>query len=807
MVNSFNTCCAFVSGCSRWIVAYVVFIILPQAVNADTENTNASATGDEQGSSLQQMELQDLLQQHSQVYRQSVTASSVSESLRDAPAALVVIDRGDIRRRGYDSLDDILQDLPGFDTITTNGTEHVVTYQRGYRTPWTQRTLFLINGKVDNNMWMHGATFSRQYPMQQIERVEVLYGPSGAVYGPNAFLGVVNIITRNVDDLLDGENTVELSVSGGSFNTRALELSLLGKREEFGYSFGARIFKSDEADLSDYSDWGYSRSELLQDSAYWGAGIGEGEDPAVPGFVSPAGDLNVDGKVSARERINGEVLGQYADPSKNTGLLGELYWKNWTLGVISWETDESYGPYYSFVDAQPSANWFHKSNQLYLNNHYVIKDGISLSSEGVYRENSTGGDWVESFGTNLSISDWLSSNSAWRFEQQLNIQYSPRLRLTTGIKYERKALTKSYMICNYWEGSGFCPAQGERSTNGLTSDGSGVILASEVSSANPMQLPPSLDDNIPDFNIEDTSDKGMFVQAIYAIDKWRFNGGIRWDKNSVYGSEVNPRGAAIYHWNKSTTLKLVYGEAFQEPSPKDLYGSWTGRDSNADLKSEKVRTLEFIGIHQAGKLLFDTSLYYSRYQNVITSSANVGGRDIFGLETRTQYRMDNFIPGSSDITGNLFYAYTRAMAERQYENSLDQWVDQQGIQGDIAPHKINFLVNIPIKERWNFNFRANWFCERELFSENPLRADSNADREHNRKAKSYTRFDANLLYSAGRFSAGFKIENLFSEEYLLPGVEGAGSGDDFSVDSDGFQNSLIPQVKSRIYTLTVSVQL
>ena len=64
----------------------------------------------------------------------------------------------------------------------------------------------MVNGKVDNHLWSHMANFSRQYPVMNIERVEVLYGPASAVYGPNAFLGVVNIITKNGMDLEDGEN-------------------------------------------------------------------------------------------------------------------------------------------------------------------------------------------------------------------------------------------------------------------------------------------------------------------------------------------------------------------------------------------------------------------------------------------------------------------------------------------------------------------------------------------------------------------------------------------------------------------------
>ena len=89
---------------------------------------------------LLDLSLKDLLE---------VTVSSASgfdESLRDAPAAMVIISSKDIERRGYTSLDEVLLELPGFDLANTNGNGNITAYQRGYRTPMTQRTLLMIDG-------------------------------------------------------------------------------------------------------------------------------------------------------------------------------------------------------------------------------------------------------------------------------------------------------------------------------------------------------------------------------------------------------------------------------------------------------------------------------------------------------------------------------------------------------------------------------------------------------------------------------------------------------------------------------------
>jgi iron complex outermembrane receptor protein len=115
------------------------------------------------------------------------------------------------------------------------------------------------------------------------------------------------------------------------------------------------------------------------------------------------------------------------------------------------------------------------------------------------------------------------------------------------VKYEQKDLSKFYMICGYWTGYGVCPAQ-----DGLTDAEKGIYDPSLINSNNPTPLPPSLGGDTPNSNILKTIDRGVFTQAIYEVGKWRLNAGIRWDENSVYGSVVNPRGAAIYHWSNVT---------------------------------------------------------------------------------------------------------------------------------------------------------------------------------------------------------------------------------------------------------------
>lgn len=493
------------------------------------------------------MSLSDLMRQRPELHQSFDTASIAAESVRDAPGSMSVYNAATLERRGYDSLEDLLGSLPGFDTITTNGTMHTVAYQRGYRTPWTQRTLFLINGKTDNNLWNHSAQLSRQYPMVLIDRVEVLQGPAGAVYGPNAFLGVINVITRDSSNLMDGQHRAEARLLAGSFGSKGIDIGVGGKEGVFSYDVGLKLYSSDEPSLDDYSEWGYTDPALLSDPQIWGSGIGEGIDPAA-GNPSPVGDLDVDGVVEPEERFSGDRLGVYHDPTDNYGFIGEARLGNWELGVIKWETREGYGPYYSFADSQPGAIWEHESTQLYLNHEQEIGDSVDLHSEIVLRSSRVGGDWVESFGDEVSISAWNAYNEAWRFGQDLSIRMSNDFQLNTGWKFEHRDLSKLYAICNYWL----------EDTCYIESN-AGPISSDSISSDNPLFPPPNLDENfVSDDNLKHATDYGAYVQGVWDYGDIRLNAGLRWDENSDFGPVWNPRMALIVNSNARTIQDYLW---------------------------------------------------------------------------------------------------------------------------------------------------------------------------------------------------------------------------------------------------------
>ena len=125
--------------------------------------------------------------------------SKKAENVLKAPATVIIITEEEIINRGYIDVEQVFHDLPGFDISKGQGANYSNLYQRGYRSIMTDRTLLLVDGVEQNDLVSDNAQISRQYPLSNIKRIEVIYGPASTMYGANAFVGVVNIVTKTND--------------------------------------------------------------------------------------------------------------------------------------------------------------------------------------------------------------------------------------------------------------------------------------------------------------------------------------------------------------------------------------------------------------------------------------------------------------------------------------------------------------------------------------------------------------------------------------------------------------------------------
>jgi iron complex outermembrane receptor protein len=173
-----------------------------------------------------------------------VSATKVSQEIKEVPASIYIITAKQIEEAGYFTLEEILGDLPGFQFRNILGLNSYV-FQRGIPNQ-NNLTLLLIDGVMINELNSGGFYGGGQYNLSNIERIEVIYGPSSVAYGTNAVTGIINIITKSVKNARFGINT-----QAGSFNTfsSAVNYCYVSKNEDFGISAAGMIKKSDKADL------------------------------------------------------------------------------------------------------------------------------------------------------------------------------------------------------------------------------------------------------------------------------------------------------------------------------------------------------------------------------------------------------------------------------------------------------------------------------------------------------------------------------------------------------------------------------
>jgi iron complex outermembrane receptor protein len=147
---------------------------------------------------LTQKSLEDLM---------NIEITSVSKKEQrtsEAPAAIFVISREDIRRSGAFNIPDLLRMVPGVDVAQIDTGKWAIS-ARGFNGQYSDKLLVLIDGRTVYTPVFAGVFWdSQNIPLDTIERIEVIRGPGAAVWGANAVNGVINIITRTASDTPGG---------------------------------------------------------------------------------------------------------------------------------------------------------------------------------------------------------------------------------------------------------------------------------------------------------------------------------------------------------------------------------------------------------------------------------------------------------------------------------------------------------------------------------------------------------------------------------------------------------------------------
>lgn len=727
------------------------------------------------------------------------TASRTKESIFTSPATVVVITEEDIRERGYTDLAEILSDLPGFDIMHSNGAPYITPYMRGYRSYSGEKILLLIDGKEHRDMFNQIPRISRQFPLTVIKKIEVLYGPSSVVYGKDAMQGIINIITKNGTELSKDGNVTKVQVQAGSFQTTAVDTSSIGKSGKFSYAGSMKYFRSDEPDLSSRITPSFINNNKYSDRFTWG----------------PV--LNSD--------INGARFGRYYDPSLNQSLHANVTYNDVRVGIYKEKFSEGYGASYAGDRSQNNSTWGMDTTIFFLDYEKQISTKLRTLSKIFYKENAVSGTWTESlpssklsppYNSIVSSTNWLAEGRGYSFYQMLEYEINKNTNFQWGINLNDRLISRSYDVPGYFNSfSSSLPNDPVRYPNGFSivesSAGSLPISPLPIKGGHPA-------------NSSSYQDYGTNLIGNIDFSKIKFSGGVRYDRHSFYGSNVNPRITGIYKIKSNNSLKFMYGEAFNEPTQVQLYGDSGGGNfgdlavdtyvGNNSLVPEKLKSSEIAYLYSGNNFYTEINSFYNTYKNSIELDVNsIYGKKIYGGEWKLNYIIKN--PFSSKpfrLSAN--YTYTESFNSLTYFQSTKKAKNGTTIlgsyeeyyntvlfpdlgitlprqekffsSGDIAKNKLNFAINIPVLKKLELNFRANYVGQRGLYTSNPLR-------NQGVMLDPFFMVNGTISYNMDEFGIlSFKINNLFNEFVLEPGVELANSGNNYYNRSKGYRNSIIP---------------
>ncbi|HEV8434194.1 MAG TPA: TonB-dependent receptor [Thermoanaerobaculia bacterium] len=571
---------------------------------------------------------------------QVVSVSKTSESLREAPATVVVITGDEIAKRGYLDLEQLLHDLPGFDIARLNGAYYSSIYQRGYVNSENDRLLLLVDGVEQNDLQGSTAYISRQYSLSDVERVEVIYGPASTMYGANAYTGVISIVTRDPETILGDNRRFGLigHVTDGGYSNRAADVTAAGMSHDgtTAWSVAGRFQQSKERDLSaldpsydftyrnvDYKSLMHldatddARQKLCSTPSPYIACSAQGID------LTDAGEALVRGL--DRKLIQDHNAG-FDDGAKNASINAKMRIQNLTAGLQWWSSQEGIvSAYGTPTGITGNTSWNPKELALYVK-YSIPFDRFKLNLFSRYEETTLARDtsrfdYVHSYYNGFlnlyslvspcvasadpqpvgcaPASPWIERdtfgllNSALRSEASLIFQPSETLSGVTGVEFAKSSIQTQY---------------------DSTPTGPGYL--SQTSLEKP-------EDN-------EHTDLAMYAQGAWKPRKsLRVIVAGRVNHNSIdnkpdvhgYGTLFTPRLGVIWSsFGGRLILKSIYSEAFKDPTDEQKFSvlRYVYAVPSNGLVPERVRNFELSANWQRGEALsIDAAAYRASYAHVV----------------------------------------------------------------------------------------------------------------------------------------------------------------------------------------------
>lgn len=534
------------------------------------------------------------------------------QPVREAPSIATVITATEIRAMGARDIDEVLETVPGLH-VSRNAPGYTPNYIiRGIATRFNPQVLFAVNGiPITNSFVGDRGQIWGGLPIEAIARIEIIRGPGSATNGADAYAGVINIVTKNFDDIREKEVGLRI----GSFSTKDTWAVLSTRWQGW-----------DTALITEFGTTEGHKERIIADAQTYFDQLTGSAVSLAPGGVNTGVDrfdmrLELSkkkwkiraGYQGRRNSESGAGLGSALDPV-GTGKSDRI------------NIDITYS------DLEISPNWQFDAIVHYFDVNAVTDKTAVLFPPGTDFTLLGGGVFPEGV---LARPDIYERH--WRIGLDWLYIGLPNHTLRLGFGGQVDDLYRVEERKNY-------------------------VL-------NMMGVP------VPLGGLIDVTNSSPFTQekkreVIYGLiqDEWKFipdwtlTTGFRIDYYSDFGATINPRLAVVWNALRHTTLKILYGRAFRAPSFAEQFNiNNPVAIGNPDLNPETIDTLEF-GIDYAptAELRVTGNIFTYRMRDLISintisrKATNAGQIDGHGFEWDMRYKIDSKL----SLSGNYAYQYT-----------------------------------------------------------------------------------------------------------------------------------------------------
>jgi outer membrane receptor protein involved in Fe transport len=536
--------------------------------------------------STHEIEVEDLLKRKSFVEEfedvSIITTSRTAEQKSSkAPGTVFVITEEQIRRRGYTSLSELLLDVPNVrvdNLVDPRWNNNIIIRGiTGTNANANDKFILLIDGVRANSPTNDIIPIMENYPVHFVKQVEIVFGPASALYGADAFAGVVNIISKT------GEEYKRSEVSGmiGAYNYYLGNFAMGRKiNDKLNYTISAQYMYDQMPQLSKFYPKEYATMESNLASGVFNTVFGPISAQVNPIYsIDPLQGYAIHGNVRygdfsftlfRNKSVNSSTIA--VNPDNTVHNKGNFFGHSVTMGNITYSKD---------------------LGKIQLNS-FLIGSQYDLDPESSFRNVYTA----------LQTAYLFSKGQMLKGEQIVTYTVNPNLNFTAGATFE-------YFFSN---------PRGHDLQSPLYNRTQRPIIVGSIQPLNPSGIRA----DIPELYF--TNIGGFLQSQITLVNNLYLTLGGRYDYNSRYRSTLNPRAGLVYEFNKNLSAKLLYGSAFLAPSPLaayDQFGTFISPDNgatyfsfffrlpNPDLKPQTIQTFESSINYNIKKFRVNLNAFYS----------------------------------------------------------------------------------------------------------------------------------------------------------------------------------------------------